>query len=441
MWGFVWHLSPDQLMRFASRGPDHTVRSGCQHHPYWCDMDRNGMRDVSDVARLENAKAQRIWSDLEKRIKDNVCRFSICATRLASMLPVIENNMILQLGEPVFSLPDAPVFVSFHDHESHEDCARDLSKQYDRSSGVHSDLRNIVRSLHVMRCLRSQLGPQRLTGLSHCMNKLLAFLGRAYFLPPISGFVYKEIEAPLVIEELDHDELPAAIDPQMASLNVRHKLADNIQAISEQELDKTATVDEDSSEPKTEKIHVLEYNRHPEAFRQALCDGPALQQCRYDLEAAGCKWVLGSGAKMFVHPHQYAQTCVALVEQGFNLRPFNVVVAESLEYNVQACLEDLSHRQGARVKNRTELHEVALAADACAEMSEGCAEEDTAEDVFDVSDFDKDCWEGFPFAVSRTFLCVAPRLRNSQSVTQSTTEAHDGGRNPRRVLMASSSDQ
>ncbi len=41
--------------------------------------------------------------------------------------------------------------------------------------------------------------------------------------------------------------------------------------------------------------------------------------------------------------------------------------------------------------------------------------------------------QDFDFHVNRTFLCFVRRLRNPDSVNQSTTEAH-GGVNPRRVL-------
>merc|ERR1712032_1510826 len=51
-----------------------------------------------------------------------------------------------------------------------------------------------------------------------------------------------------------------------------------------------------------------------------------------------------------------------------------------------------------------------------------------------------DAWES-PMVLcdTRTFLCYVPRLSNSNSVTQSTTEAH-GGVNPRRFNSMSLSD-
>lgn len=99
---------------------------------------------------------------------------------------------------------------------------------------------------------------------------------------------------------------------------------------------------------------------------------------------------------------------------------------------MQASLEDLSYRQGARIRKRHPLTEAATTppntTTSNAENEEGGAEAGTPEDAY---------------CVRRTFLCEATRLRNPASVTQSTTEAHGGpyggkGLNPRRVDVMSS---
>mmetsp|Transcript_27144 Transcript_27144/g.51106 ORF Transcript_27144/g.51106 Transcript_27144/m.51106 type:complete len:517 (-) Transcript_27144:182-1732(-) len=432
LWGFVWHLSPDIFMRFAGRGPHHTVRSGCRHHDYWCDMNPNGMRAVAQVVQQENAKAKRIFSDVSKHTEDLVHKFSIGAGRLVQMLPEIEKNMILELGCPALSLPDAPDFPGFHDHASYADCEKALSQHYNRQSEARSALHDLVTRLHIVHCLQGQLSPQRMAGRKHCLDTVLAFLGRASLLPRISGFVCKELEAPPVIDEVQHSEPAAAIDEQMGSMNLEHKLADNLTALNDQDSKGNGMGHDANFEVKMEQIHLLEYHRHPEAFRKALCEGPPLQQCRAALEESGCKWLLGSGAKIFVHPHQYSQTLVAIVEQGFELRPFHVIVAESFEYYVEACLSDLSYRQGARVKHRTRLLEVDAAGDeGTVKSKEWQVFEDSASDEEDSEE------PNIPLVIKKTFICVAPCRRNPQSVTQSTTEVHSGGMNPRRVCVSS----
>eukprot|EP00746_Dinoflagellata_sp_MGD_P063612 gnl/MRDRNA2_/MRDRNA2_266887_c0_seq1.p1 gnl/MRDRNA2_/MRDRNA2_266887_c0~~gnl/MRDRNA2_/MRDRNA2_266887_c0_seq1.p1 ORF type:complete len:185 (+),score=27.32 gnl/MRDRNA2_/MRDRNA2_266887_c0_seq1:454-1008(+) len=136
----------------------------------------------------------------------------------------------------------------------------------------------------------------------------------------------------------------------------------------------------------------------------------------------------GSGAKIFVHPNQYAQAFLRIVEHGINLRPFHVIVAESFEYHVEACLADVPYRQGARVKNRCVIHEPAAAEDASTPAS--------AERSLDISESAEE--QEIPIVAKRTFICSAPRLRNQQSVTQST-EVHSGGVNPRRACISGSS--
>lgn len=428
MWGFVWHLCPDRPMRFASRGPDHTVRSGCSHHDYWCDMRWNGTRSVQNVLQQENKKVQMVFEDLTKRTIAVTDKFSIGADRFVNMLPYIENNFILQVGSPALALQDQPAMVAFHDTASHEDCEEALREHEERFNEARGALQSLVKSIHRVRFLQGLVGRQKLDGRKHCIEKVLAFLGRGHFLPKFPGFVCKEVDAPPVIEDVHHSEAPATIDEQMASMHVEHKLADNITGLRVPGLEEHALDARANASTDSEEIHLLEYNRHPESFRRALCEGPPLQQCRSALEAAGHKYLLGSGAKMFVHPHQYKQTCVAIVEQGFNLRPFHVIAAQSFEYHVEACLADLSYRQGARVKRRTFIHEMAAAG------HDGSSS--LAESGSDGSEVDEEQVLP-PLVVSKTFICVAPSLRNANSVTQSTTEAHSGGLNPRRLCVAS----
>lgn len=231
--------------------------------------------------------------------------------------------------------------------------------------------------------------------------------------------MFEEVEAPPVIQEIEHEEEGAVRDEGLAALHLEHKLSDNVVQL-QQNLPEPLT--------DTERIYLLEYTRHPEAFRQALAEGALLQQCRDALEGAGYKWLLGSGAKVFVHPCQYTHTALAIVQDGVHLRPYHVVVCESLLYQVEASLADLPYRQGARVRRQKVLAnaEVLVPEEPDEVMSADEEPEGGTEDANDI-----------PLVVSKTFLCVAPCRRNQDSVTQSTTEVHGGGLNPRRVLVPS----
>jgi hypothetical protein len=215
-------------------------------------------------------------------------------------------------------------------------------------------------------------------------------------------------------------------------------------------------------------IYLLEYNRHPDSFRKALCEGAPLHLCRAALEEAGFNWMLDSGAKIFVAPTQYAESLDAITQCGILLRPYHVIVSEHFEDQVEACLTDLPYRQGARVKHRSVLRAGVeqIAAEAfdgedCGTLQEdkldrnNTVEEDiTPSHLFypvsatmEISEADKannENDEDMAFSkvltIKRTFLCKASRLRSHQSVTQSTTEANYGGINPRRICIVSHSD-
>jgi len=131
-----------------------------------------------------------------------------------------------------------------------------------------------------------------------------------------------------------------------------------------------------------------------------------------------------AGAKVLVHPWQFEESTVALSRSEVSLRPYHVVVSSSLECNVEACLADVPCREGARVKRRRILDHVALEnprQDGRQEAQDQTWIEDGAGEV------------GVEFDIQRTFICETTRRRQPNSVAQSTTEAHGGGLNPRRV--------
>jgi len=276
MWGFVWAVEPDDMLRFAHRGRDHTVSHRCEHHDFPCNMMRNGRRSIHQVVAKENEKARRIFSQISASTDAVLEKFSLCAHRLIDILPQTENNKVLHLGSPTLHLEEPRQFVPIKDTASAEDCEEAWLQNRERPCQAKSRLKLLVRALHFVRCLRSQLGSQRLGGHMRCVEHVLAFLGRKSLLPQISGFACQEVNAPPVTQEVQHAEPPAAIDGQVASMNVEHKLADNVIILNQ----RSGTAEQ------LERIYLIEYNRHPEAFRAALCEGAPLQQCRVELEEA-----------------------------------------------------------------------------------------------------------------------------------------------------------
>ncbi len=102
-----------------------------------------------------------------------------------------------------------------------------------------------------------------------------------------------------------------------------------------------------------ERIHVIEFSRHPQEFYNALARGASLKECRQALEKENHDWELQSGAKVFVHPHQYQETLNLI--RGMNLRKQHVVAAESMLWNVMLSIHTLRSRLQVRPKSRYEL--------------------------------------------------------------------------------------
>lgn len=255
-----------------------------------------------------------------------------------------------------------------------------------------------------------------------------------------------------VTQEVNHEEPAAQVDEQDDAIQVEvawtsqieHRLAaeSSVESSVPQGVilvEHDWRVGQEAAESPMESIYLLEYNRYPASFRDALLKGAALEPCRSALAKAGLPFKLTSGAKIFVHPWQHADAMGAIFEHQVDLRPYHVIVCQSLEYHVDACLADLSCRQGARVRKRHSLVEAsavapevfsASASSIDAEHDGGCSTEGEEDASSSVDALD----------VKRTFICASRRLRNPESVTQSTTEVCSGGLNPRRVMEACASE-
>jgi len=193
--------------------------------------------------------------------------------------------------------------------------------------------------------------------------------------------------------------------------------------------------------PQCENIYLLQFSRYPHEWRQALMEGVALRLCRDALLGEGHTCVLTSGAKVFVHPWQYNDVKGAIC--GMELRPYHVIVAQSLEHLVEESLVQVPRQLKVKLKSRTVVDcvgesRIDVGAQQAGPPQDLASSTDPSlivlssskERFVDIGDV------GFAefFDVHRTFLCQAMPLRSSASVTQSTTEAH-GGVNPRRRVV------
>lgn len=235
-----------------------------------------------------------------------------------------------------------------------------------------------------------------------------------------------------VIQELQHDEPAARIDAQEAADLVAQMEAGFV----ERNLN-VAVIREPSPIPGTEQaqqdnIYLIRFSRHPQSFCDALMKGLSLRRCREALEAQGFDCVLPSGTKVFVHPQQYKSVRSALVEADIELRPYHVVLASSLEYLVEESLATIPGRDGVHAHGRLCMPKpVPDTFSSAVAVGTDVKPLNTETSAIDLSAVAKDL---MPFlAVERTFIFTQRPVPNAEDVTQSTTEAHDGGVNPRRL--------
>lgn len=147
------------------------------------------------------------------------------------------------------------------------------------------------------------------------------------------------------------------------------------------------------------RVLVLHFTRHPRSFENALRCDENLREFRECLSRNSFNNRLPSGAWVFVSPGQYSVIKRAVIGKSFTAS--HVIVSESWEPIVMAAVNAAtSHRDNVRVRN----------AETLAYIGHG---------------------EELPIVVERTFLSLPHQMRNSDSVTQSTTSVH-GGVNPRR---------
>lgn len=394
-------------------------------------MKPAGMATVPQVLRCENEKMQRLFSRACEQTDGFISKFAVGASRLLELLPRVQHGKVLQLGDPALRLQlESKRPQPFHDPATHEACMACFSVEQRRASTARDAVRAVVRRLHHVRLFRAQFSRQLLVDCG-AIHIILNCLERSSFLPTNLGeasFIFDELEAPeSVIQAVEHADTAAVLDTSVAADRAEQTWADHVTQLNQRE-------DIDDKEP----VFLLEYNRYPESFRKALCEGAALQSFRAALDDAQLQWHVECGAKVFVHLCQYKDALVAVAQRGIGLRPFHVVVAQSLLQYVELSLADIPCRQGARVRNRHSLGDLPTGSGQASAPE--AAEGEHASEGHDGGDnAGRDDSVEWPLEVRRTFLCVVQRLRNPTSIPQSTTEAHGGGLNPRRLLAAPSS--
>lgn len=206
-----------------------------------------------------------------------------------------------------------------------------------------------------------------------------------------------------VIMELIHEEAPAHI-PELEAAAISDQ-----QWVQFQELNLGASSHDEAGDSNNansarptvfhfqppQRIVLMEFTRNPVEYRNALLNGPELQTCREGMTRAGCAYELPSKAKVFVHPHEYADVMRWRRSQEFDLRICHVVVSQDIKPLVEQAISSIPSRHNVRTR--------------CTHTVMQPPE----------------------IRVVNTFIDVRPGV-SLETMTQSTTDAH-GFPNPRRL--------
>jgi len=266
-----------------------------------------------------------------------------------------------------------------------------------------------------------------------------------------------------VIQEVEHPDDPAEIDPDEATLFGEVQQAGFIERLVGTQVD----VPSNSAEPVSrassgESVLNIRFGSSPgggpgpEEFRMTLLRGKEFERYRNDLIQAGHSCELESGALIFVPPELYGETVGAL--DGVELRPYNVVIAESFEYVLDELLNKIPFKRRPKVKSPRQVLQLPsqrsgnsdrMSIDTCVAPSVRMSV-DASSSSGAASTRARPCSEGGDevppafgaYVVSRTFVHFPSSVRDRTSVVQSSTdsaglqatELSARGFNPRRIL-------
>jgi len=215
-----------------------------------------------------------------------------------------------------------------------------------------------------------------------------------------------------VLQEVFHCEPAAVIDQEVAEFQVQTEADDQFAYLVERRIQAS-----EMQQAQSEKVHLLSFRAgQGELFRKMLLEDKEFKPLRLSLQDAGCPLTLRpSGTVVLVKPSQYFGVMSALGKR--KLKRYELLITESVEYLMDQVLTRMASKSRPRERRGERV------------------------------EFDVDVCQ---FVIRRSFICQAPQILKSDTVTQSTTEAlrsgsssshgywaHRRGINPRRCLSAS----
>jgi len=156
---------------------------------------------------------------------------------------------------------------------------------------------------------------------------------------PLASDYSDDADAPVVLEDIDHDEIPAYIPAEEAAHIANQQWATRI----ESRIDDAAGTDSlELSRPTahTRKCVLLEFNRYPKELEDALLMSSVADAARQRGVEVQPDWA--HGAKVFVDGLQPDMVDAPLAHG--ELKPWHVIVYESDETELQHALQPLPYR-------------------------------------------------------------------------------------------------
>jgi len=215
-----------------------------------------------------------------------------------------------------------------------------------------------------------------------------------------------------VIQDVWHPDPAANIDPAFA---VEIAMAMESGMIERQA--QSAALHVEEVQRADSQLILLQFARPTKALRDALRFGTALQTCRRALAQEGLPFELPDGNMVFVEAEEHAAARQVPATSGLKLNCFYVVVSPSMEHLIDESLAGYGKGAWARLREEMSLR---------------------GSDVATVEDSEQECVSECSslyehLQVVRTFFHFdLHQLRNTQSVSRSTTCARAGCINPRR---------
>jgi len=220
-----------------------------------------------------------------------------------------------------------------------------------------------------------------------------------------------------VIQDVMHPDPAANIDPMFAA-----EIATTMEiGLIERQAQSVAFAEEPDQVNST--LILLQFARPTKALRDALRSGRALQNCRQALNNEGLPFEFPDGNMVFVEPERHAAARRVPATSELKFSCFYVVVSSSMEHLIEESLLCCGKGAWARLREELPLRDSEAAtrasdSEAATQASEGIPESQSLYAFLEVT--------------RTTFHFDLRQLRNSQSVTQSTTGARKGCINHRR---------